>query len=246
MDVQVMSQLFQTGGQSTGVSTSASVLTMNIQGWFPFGLTGLVSLQFKGISRVFSSTTVWNHQFFSAQPSLWSNSHIHRWLLEKPLLWLKKTLHIPVLYKAHDLYNGPGQYHKGPEYGAAGLYPGGASDLDVASVQPGHVCSSPGSAKQCAETPSLPHSQSAREEQQQEVVQFPPQFLSCTISSLSIWTLPPSLNLPGPDAQVRMNCCLGNTEHNTCMSSTLGPLWLYPELWYHFTSEIKGEKQTTH
>ena len=92
-----MSQLFASGGHSIGASTSASVFPVNIQGWFPFGLTGLISLQFKGISRVFSSTTVWKHQFFSAQPSLWSNSHIHRWLLEKPLLWLKKTLHTPVL-----------------------------------------------------------------------------------------------------------------------------------------------------
>ena len=77
-------QLFTTGGQSIGVSASASVLPMNIQGWFPLGLTGLISLLCKGFSRVFSKTTVWKHHFFSAQPSLWSNSHIHRWLLEKP------------------------------------------------------------------------------------------------------------------------------------------------------------------
>ena len=55
-----------------------------IQGWFPLGLTGLISLLFKVLSRVFSSTTVWKHQFFIAQPSLWSNSHIYTWLLEKP------------------------------------------------------------------------------------------------------------------------------------------------------------------
>ena len=61
---------------------------MNIQGWFPLGLTGLVSLQSKGLSRVFSNTTVQGHQSFSAQPSLWSNFHIRTWLLEKPLLWL--------------------------------------------------------------------------------------------------------------------------------------------------------------
>ena len=61
-----------------------SVLSMNIQGWFPLGLSGLISLQSKGLSRVFSSTTVWKHQFFIAQPSLWSNSHIFTWLLEKP------------------------------------------------------------------------------------------------------------------------------------------------------------------
>ena len=62
---------------SIGVSASASVLPMNIQGWFPLGLTGLIFLQFKGLSRVFSNTTVQKHQFFSAQLSLWSNSHIH-------------------------------------------------------------------------------------------------------------------------------------------------------------------------
>ena len=64
----------------TGASASASVLPMNIQGWFPLGLTGLISLQSKGLSRVFSSTTVSKHQFFGAQPSLWFNSHIHTWL----------------------------------------------------------------------------------------------------------------------------------------------------------------------
>ena len=69
----------------------ASVLPMNIQDWFSLGLTGLISLQSKGLSRVFSSTTVWKHQFFGVQPSLWSNSHIHTWLLEKPLLWLAKS-----------------------------------------------------------------------------------------------------------------------------------------------------------
>ena len=75
------------GGQSIGASTSASGLPMNIQGWFPLGLTGLISLQSKGLSRVFSSTTVWKHWFFGAQPSLWFNSHIHTWLLEKPYPW---------------------------------------------------------------------------------------------------------------------------------------------------------------
>ena len=63
-----------------------------IQGWFPLGLTGLISLQSKGLSRVFSSTTVQKHQFFSARPSLWSNSHIHTWLLEEPKLWLDGPL----------------------------------------------------------------------------------------------------------------------------------------------------------
>ena len=79
-----MSQFFTSGGQSIGVSASASVLPMNIQDWFPSGLTGLISLQSKGLSRVFSSTTVQKHQFFSTQLSLWFNSHIHIWLLEKP------------------------------------------------------------------------------------------------------------------------------------------------------------------
>ena len=79
-----MSQLFTSGGQSIRASTSASVFPGNIQGWFPLGLTDLISLQFKGLSRVFSSTTVRKHQLFSAQPSLWSNSHIRIWLLEKP------------------------------------------------------------------------------------------------------------------------------------------------------------------
>ena len=77
------SQFFTLGGQSIGVSASVSVLPMNIQGWFPLGLTGLISLHSKELSRVFSSTTVWKHQFFNAQPSL-SNSHIRKWLLEKP------------------------------------------------------------------------------------------------------------------------------------------------------------------
>ena len=78
-----MSRLFASDGQSIGASASASALPMNIQGWFPLGLTGLILLS-KGLSRVFSSTIVWRHQFFSTQPSLWSNSYIHTWLLEKP------------------------------------------------------------------------------------------------------------------------------------------------------------------
>ena len=76
-------QLFASGGQSIGASGSASVLPMNIQGWFPLGLTVLITLQYKGLSRVFSSTTVWKHQYFGAQPSLWSNAHIRIRLLEK-------------------------------------------------------------------------------------------------------------------------------------------------------------------
>ena len=70
-----MNQFFASGGQSTGVSASASVLPMNIQDWFPLGWMGWISLQSKGLSRVFSNTTVQKHQFFGAQPSLWSNSH---------------------------------------------------------------------------------------------------------------------------------------------------------------------------
>ena len=66
-----------------GASASASVLSMNIQDWFPLGLIGLISLMSKGLSRVFSSTTIWKHQFFGTQPSLWPNSHIVTWLLEK-------------------------------------------------------------------------------------------------------------------------------------------------------------------
>ena len=83
-----MSQLFISGGQSAGASASTSVLPRNIQGWFPVGLTGLISMLSKRLSRVFSSTTVQKHQFFSTQPSFWSNWHISTWLLEKPQLWL--------------------------------------------------------------------------------------------------------------------------------------------------------------
>ena len=79
-----VSQFFASGGQSIGASASASVLPMNIQGWFPLGLTSLISFLSKGLSRVFSNTTVRKHQLFGVQPSLRSNSHIHTWLLEKP------------------------------------------------------------------------------------------------------------------------------------------------------------------
>ena len=74
----------QAGGQSIGVSASTSVLLVDTQDWSPLGWTGWISLQSKGLSRVFSNTTVQKHQFFSAQLSLWSNSHIHTWPLEKP------------------------------------------------------------------------------------------------------------------------------------------------------------------
>ena len=86
------SQLFARGGQSIGASASASVLPKNIQDWFPLQLTCLISLQSKGLSRVLSNTTVQKHQFFSSRLSLWSNSHIHMWLLEKPQLWLDGPL----------------------------------------------------------------------------------------------------------------------------------------------------------
>ena len=75
---------FCIGGQSIGASASASVLPMSIQGWFSLGLTDLISLLSKGFSRVFSSITIWKHQFFGAQSPLWSSSHICTWLLVKP------------------------------------------------------------------------------------------------------------------------------------------------------------------
>ena len=79
-----VSQLSASGGQIIGASASASVLPMNIQDRFPLGWTGWISLQSKGLSRVFSNTAVQKLQFFCAQLSLESNSHIHTWLLEKP------------------------------------------------------------------------------------------------------------------------------------------------------------------
>ena len=79
-----MSWLFSSGGQSIGGSASTSVLPMNTLCWFPLGLTGLISLLSKGLSRVFSNTTVQKHPFFSAQPSSQSKSHIHTWPQEKP------------------------------------------------------------------------------------------------------------------------------------------------------------------
>jgi len=79
-----ISQLFTSSDQSTGASASVSILSIRFRVLFPLGLTGLISLLSKGLSRVFSSTTVQNHQFVGAQPSSWSNSHIHSWLLDKP------------------------------------------------------------------------------------------------------------------------------------------------------------------
>ena len=86
----LISQLFTSHGQS--ITASASVLPRNIQDWVPLELTGLISLLSKGLLRVFSNTTVQKHQFFGPQSSLWSNSHIHLWLLEKPQLWLNRPL----------------------------------------------------------------------------------------------------------------------------------------------------------
>ena len=79
-----MSQLFTWGGQSIGASALASVLPMNTQDWSPLEWTGWISLQSKGLSGVFSNTPVQKHQFFGAQPSSQSNSHVHTWPLEKP------------------------------------------------------------------------------------------------------------------------------------------------------------------
>ena len=78
-----MGWLLASGSHSIGTSASALVLPMNIQSWFPLGLTGLIFLLSKGLSRIFSNTTVQKHQFCDAQASLWSNPHIP-WLLEKP------------------------------------------------------------------------------------------------------------------------------------------------------------------
>ena len=101
----LMSQLFASGGQSIGVSASTSVLPMNIQGWFPLGLTDLICFQSKGLWRVFSNITIQKHQFFGAQSPLWSNSHIHTWLLQKSALTIQTfvgkvmSLHFNMLSK---------------------------------------------------------------------------------------------------------------------------------------------------
>ena len=87
-----MSQIFASGGQRIGISASASVLPMNTQDWSPLGWTGWNSLQSKGLSRVFSNTTVQKHQFFGTKLSSPSNSHIHTWQLEKPYHWLDGPL----------------------------------------------------------------------------------------------------------------------------------------------------------
>ena len=87
-----MSQFFASDGQSIGVSVSTSVFQMNTQDWSPLEWNGWISLQSKGLSRVFSNTTVQKHQFFNTQLSLQSNSHIHACLLEKQQLWQERTL----------------------------------------------------------------------------------------------------------------------------------------------------------
>ena len=87
-----MSQCFAWGGQSIGVSALASVLPMNTRDWSPLEWTGWVFLQSKGLSRVFSNTTVQKHQFFGVQPSSQSNCHIHTWPQEKPQPWLDRPL----------------------------------------------------------------------------------------------------------------------------------------------------------
>ena len=85
------SQFFTSGGQSIGVSASASVLPMNIQDWFPLGRTCLITLQSKGLSRVFSNSIVQKYEFFGTQPSLWSNSHNYTWLLKKNIALTRWT-----------------------------------------------------------------------------------------------------------------------------------------------------------
>ena len=87
-----ISQFFTSGSQSIGISASTSVLPMNTQDWSPLGWTGWISLQSKGLSRVFSSTTVQKREFFGTQLSSQSNSHIHTWPLEKPQPWLDGPL----------------------------------------------------------------------------------------------------------------------------------------------------------
>ena len=86
-----MSQHFASGDQSIGVSASTSVLPMNTQDWSPLGWTGWISLKSKGLSRIFSNTTVQKNQFFGAQLSLYSNSYIHTWLLEKTIALTRST-----------------------------------------------------------------------------------------------------------------------------------------------------------
>ena len=106
-------QVFISGGQSEGASASASVLPMNSQDWSPLGLTGLISLQCKGLSGIFSNTTIQKHQFFSTQPSLGSNFHIHTWQLEKPQLWIYEPLLVNLaFYSIMNTGNKPQEYEQ--------------------------------------------------------------------------------------------------------------------------------------
>ena len=118
-----MSQFFTSGGQSIGVSASSSVLKMNIRDWFSLGLTGWITLKSKGITRVFSNTVVQNHQFFRTQLSLWSNSHIHTWLLEKPWLWLG-SLQVTNSFMSDSLWPHEPQHIRPPYLSATpGVHP---------------------------------------------------------------------------------------------------------------------------
>ena len=101
-----MSPFIPSGDQSIGASASASVLPMNIQDWFPLGLTGLISLQSKGLSRVFSNTIVQKHQFFGNQVCLWSNFHIHTWLLEKTIALNRWTFVGKVMFLLFNMLSG--------------------------------------------------------------------------------------------------------------------------------------------
>ena len=107
----LMSQLFASGGQSIGASASASVLPM-IQCWFPWGLTGLISLQSKGLSRVFSNTRVQKHQFFGTQLSSQSNSHIHT-LITRVCCWIRAKVLRPLFckWRKHQIVTEPGLHN---------------------------------------------------------------------------------------------------------------------------------------
>ena len=101
----VMNQLFASGGQSIGAS--ASVFAMNIEGWFPLGLTGWISLQSKGLSRIFSSTTVQKHQFFGAQPSVWNCAKITTTFISMHDYWKNHSFDHTDIYdgtRYHDLF----------------------------------------------------------------------------------------------------------------------------------------------
>ena len=112
-----LSQFFASVGQSIGVSVSASVLPMNVQDWFPFGWTGWISLQSKGLSRVFSNITVQKNQFFGTQLSLWSNSHIHTWLLEKTSAsQFSRSVASDSLWPHGPKHARPPVYHQLPEF----------------------------------------------------------------------------------------------------------------------------------